>query len=100
LGDAEKDQLKALTSFGEDIGLAFQVADDILNVEGSSQEMGKSVGSDDQKGKVTYPAVFGLDGAKEIQRVLVDRALETLKPFEDRANPLRHIARYIIKRKR
>jgi len=99
LGGAEKDQLKALTSYGEDIGLAFQVADDILNVEGSSQEMGKSVGSDAQQGKITYPAVFGLERSKEIQRALVDRAMESLKSFEDRADPLRHIARYIIKRR-
>jgi len=99
LGGAEKDQLKALTSYGEDIGLAFQVADDILNVEGSSQEMGKSVGSDAQQGKTTYPAVFGLEKSKKIQRALVERAMEFLKSFEDRADPLRHIARYIIERK-
>jgi geranylgeranyl diphosphate synthase type II len=99
LCSAEKDQLEALTSYGENIGLAFQVADDILNVEGSSQETGKSVGSDAQQGKITYPAVFGLERSKEIQRALVDRAIETLKSFGDRANPLRHIARYIIKRK-
>ena len=91
--------MRALTSYGEDIGLAFQVADDILNVEGSSQEMGKSVGSDAQQGKITYPAVFGLERSKEIQEALVDRAMESLKSFEDRADPLRHIARYIIKRK-
>jgi geranylgeranyl diphosphate synthase type II len=96
---AEEDQLKALTSYGEDIGLAFQVADDLLNVEGSSQEMGKSVGSDAEQGKVTYPAVFGLERSKEIQIALVDRAVDSLKLFDDRADPLRHIARYIIKRK-
>ena len=100
ISGAEKEQLKALTSYGEDIGLAFQVADDILNIEGSSQQMGKSVGSDVQKGKITYPAVFGLERSKKIQRALVDRAVETLKPFEDRADPLRHIAKYIIKRKK
>ena len=99
LGGAEEDQMKALTSYGEDIGLAFQVADDILNVEGSSQEMGKRVGSDAEQGKVTYPEVFGLEKSKEIQSALVDRAIESLKSFEDRADPLRHIARYIIERK-
>ena len=99
LGGAEEHELKALTSYGEDIGLAFQVADDILNVEGSSQEIGKSVGSDAQQGKITYPAVFGLEKSKEIQRALVDRAIESLKSFEDRAEPLRHIARYMIERK-
>jgi geranylgeranyl diphosphate synthase type II len=99
LGGAEEDQIKALTSYGEDIGLAFQVADDILNVEGSSWEMGKSVGRDAQQGKVTYPVVFGLEKSKEIQSALVDRAIESLKSFEDRADPLRHIARYIIERK-
>jgi len=99
LGGAGKGQLKDLTSYGKDIGLAFQVADDILNVEGSSQEMGKSVGSDARQGKITYPAVFGLERSKEIQKALVDRALEALKSFEERADPLRQIARYIIKRK-
>jgi geranylgeranyl diphosphate synthase type II len=99
LGGAEKDQLRALTSYGKNIGLAFQVADDILNVEGSSQEMGKSVGSDAQQGKITYPTVFGLERSKEIQRALVDRAMGSLKSFGDRADPLRHIASYIIKRK-
>ncbi len=99
LGGAEKDQLKALTSYGKDIGLAFQVADDILNVEGSSREMGKSVGSDVRQGKITFPAVFGLERSKEIQKTLVDRALEALKSFEERAGPLRQIARFIIKRK-
>jgi geranylgeranyl diphosphate synthase type II len=99
LGGAEEGQIKALTSYGKDIGLAFQVADDILNVEGSSQEMGKSVGRDAEQGKVTYPAVFGLEKSKEIQSALVDRAIESLKSFKDRADPLRHIARYIIERK-
>ncbi len=99
LGGAKEDQMKALTSYGEDIGLAFQVADDILNVEGSSQEMGKSVGRDAEQGKVTYPVVFGLEKSKEIQSALVDRAINSLKSFEDRADPLRHIARYIIERK-
>jgi geranylgeranyl diphosphate synthase type II len=99
LGGAGKDQLRALTSYGKNIGLAFQVADDILNVEGSSQEMGKSVGSDAQQGKITYPAVFGLERSREIQRDLVDRAMESLKYFGNRADPLRHIASYIIKRK-
>jgi geranylgeranyl diphosphate synthase type II len=99
LGGAERNQLKALTAYGEAIGLAFQVADDILNVEGSSQEMGKSVGSDAQQGKITYPGVFGLEKSKEIQRALVDRAIESLEPFEDRSEPLKYIARYIIERK-
>ena len=99
LGGAEEDQMKALTSYGEDLGLAFQVADDILNVEGSSQEMGKSVGRDAEQGKVTYPAIYGLEKSKEIQSALVDRAIESLKSFEERADPLRHIARYIIERK-
>lgn len=96
---AEEHHLKALTSYGEDIGLAFQIADDVLNVEGSSREMGKSVGSDADQGKITYPAVFGLEESKKIQRALVDRAMESLKSLEDRAEPLRHIARYIIERK-
>jgi geranylgeranyl diphosphate synthase type II len=99
LADAAEDQVKALTSYGQNIGLAFQVSDDILDIEGDSRELGKNVGSDTRQEKITYPAVVGLNRSKEIQKELVERAIESLAPFDQRAEPLRHIAKYIIVRK-
>ena len=96
----EEDQVSALTLYGQNIGLAFQVSDDILDIEGNSQALGKNVGSDERQAKTTYPAVLGLSRSKEIQRELVDRAIEFLDLFDQRSDPLREIARYIIARKR
>jgi geranylgeranyl diphosphate synthase type II len=98
LGGANKTQLQAMDTYGRGIGLAFQISDDILNVEGDSQSLGKSVGSDERKRKVTYPAVVGLEKSKEIQTHLVESAIESLGVFDYRADPLRQIARYIIDR--
>jgi geranylgeranyl diphosphate synthase type II len=99
LAGAVEDQLKALASYGQNIGLAFQVSDDILDIEGDSGELGKNVGSDTRQEKITYPAIVGLKRSKEIQKELVDRAIESLAPFDERAEPLRHIAKYIIARR-
>jgi len=96
---AAEDQVKALTSYGQNIGLAFQVSDDILDIEGDSQELGKNVGSDTRQEKITYPAILGLKRSKQIQKELVEQAIEFLAPFDHRAEPLRHIAKYIIERK-
>ena len=96
----EEDQVSALTLYGQNIGLAFQVSDDILDIEGNSQALGKNVGSDERQAKTTYPAVLGLSRSKEIQRELVERAIEFLDLFDQRSDPLREIARYIIARKR
>jgi len=100
LSGADDAQLKAITSFSEKIGLAFQISDDILDIEGDSDTMGKRAGADAEKGKMTYPAVLGLDRSKEIQRDLILGAIEDLQPFDGKAEPLRGIARYIIERKK
>lgn len=100
LGGGDEHQVKALTSYGQKIGLAFQISDDILDVEGDSQELGKNVGSDVQKGKTTYPATFGLKRSKKIQREMVDLAIEYLVSFDHGADPLRHIAMYMVERKK
>lgn len=97
---AEEDQVQALDSYGQNIGLAFQVSDDILDIEGDSRELGKIVGSDARQEKITYPAVLGLKRSKDIQKELVQQAIESLAPFDRRAEPLRQIAEYIIVRKR
>lgn len=99
LGGGEEHQVKALASYGQNIGLAFQISDDILDIEGDSQELGKNVGSDAKLDKITYPLVLGLGRSKEIQREMVEKAIEFLKPFDHKVDPLRYIARYIIVRK-
>lgn len=99
LGGADEAQLASLTTYGEAIGLAFQIADDILDIEGTTEEIGKDAGSDEARGKATYPAVMGLAESKKRAVELVDMALESLAGFDHRADPLRDIATYIVKRK-
>jgi geranylgeranyl diphosphate synthase type II len=100
LGGGEENQVKAITSYGKNIGLAFQISDDILDIESDSRSLGKNVGGDVCKGKITYPAVLGLSRSKEIREEMINMAIEFLEPFDHRADPLRHIARYSIERKR
>jgi geranylgeranyl diphosphate synthase, type II len=99
-GGASETQVDALTHFGHSIGLAFQVADDILDVEGEAQKLGKSTGTDARAGKVTFPALMGLVKAKSLAQKLLDESLSALDEFDSRADPLRKIARYIVTRDR
>ncbi len=91
-------QVAALRTYGAAIGLAFQIVDDVLDVEGGV-ELGKDIGSDEARGKATYPALLGLDRAKVLAKEWIDRALEALSPFDLRADPLRAIAQYVIARR-
>ena len=100
LGGGNDNQVDTLKKYGEKIGLAFQISDDILDIEGDGKTMGKSAGSDEKKGKATYPALVGLDKAKGIEAALVSEAVGLLEQFDGRADPLRLIARYIIERKK
>lgn len=100
LGGASETELGPLTRYSEAIGLAFQIADDILDVEGSSEEMGKPTGGDQKKGKATYPAIIGLDASRQRAAELVSMAIEALSAFDAKAEPLREIARYITARKK
>ena len=99
LANAGEVELNALTSYGRHIGLAFQIADDILNVEGDQKLMGKGTGSDTKRGKVTYPALVGMDVSRKKAGELVGSALLAIKSFDQRAEPLRMIAAYIVERK-
>ena len=100
LGGAGEAQVEAVTQYGRGIGLAFQISDDILDVEGDSENMGKSMGGDARKKKVTYPSVHGLVRSKEIQKQWIDQAIRSLKLFDSQADPLRALATYIIERKK
>jgi len=97
-GAREKD-LERVGTFGRCIGLAFQVSDDILDVEGDSSSLGKPVGSDEKAGKTTYPSLVGLVESKKIGKDLIHQALDTLKPYQGKqAEFLRDISHYVIDR--
>ena len=98
LGGAKGDTLQALTAYGERIGLAFQIADDILNVEGNPDVLGKNTGTDAERRKATYPGVLGLQESKCRGAELVEGAVEALSRFGPEADPLREIARFIVAR--
>ncbi|MDO9529910.1 MAG: polyprenyl synthetase family protein [Syntrophales bacterium] len=99
LSGAGKNEIDALSDYGRNIGLAFQIADDILDVEGDQETLGKDIGSDRSRGKVTFPALFGLEASRKKARELVDNALSDIAQFDSRAEPLRMIAKYIIERR-
>ena len=100
LADARKRQMEILKTYARNIGLAFQVTDDILNVEGNPKEMGKAVGTDQLREKSTYPAILGLETSRQFAKNLVEKALQALEVFDKKAEPLRGLATYIIDRKR
>ena len=97
--NARKDKIQALAEYGINVGLAFQIADDILNVEGDRELMGKETGSDAAHNKLTYPSLLGLNLAKEKLAKYIDTAVASLSGFDERARPLIVIARYIMERK-
>jgi geranylgeranyl diphosphate synthase type II len=99
LGGADERQLSSITRFGEVIGLAFQIADDILDIEGSTEELGKDAGSDQARGKATYPSVIGIEESRRRASELLDMAIESLDSIGEKADPLREIAKFIISRK-
>jgi len=100
LGGGSEAEIRTLTAYGESVGWAFQIADDILDVEGDSKLMGKGTGGDVRKQKITYPAVVGLEQSKKLKKELIAQAITALGPFGAGAEPLRHLANYIIERKK
>lgn len=98
LGGATGEQLEALGLYGKKAGLAFQIADDILDIEGEQAKMGKTAGSDLRRKKATYPSLHGLEKSRELARRAAAEAIDALKGFDERADPLRALARFIIER--
>jgi geranylgeranyl diphosphate synthase type II len=92
-------QLEALSNYGEHVGLAFQIVDDILDVEESSEALGKTAGKDAAQGKITFPAVYGLEESRCMAQAQCARAHEALEPFGERARWLHEIADMIVHRK-
>ena len=96
----EKAKVQTLDRYAKCVGLAFQIRDDILDVEGATEVLGKTQGKDSAQDKPTYPALLGLSGAREKAEELLQEALQCLTPFGEEADPLRWIAEYIIGRSR
>jgi geranylgeranyl diphosphate synthase type II len=98
-GGAEEEQLEALTQYAERVGLAFQIVDDILDIEGATAEMGKTVGSDLRRKKATYPAVMGLDESRCQTAHLLGEAKEALRPLGEKGATLAVLADFVGRRR-
>ncbi|MCG8543088.1 MAG: polyprenyl synthetase family protein, partial [Alphaproteobacteria bacterium] len=99
MGTAPEDARTALRDYARDLGLAFQIADDLLDVEGSVEETGKAVNKDADAGKETFVSLLGVSGARDTANELVDRAISHLSVFDDRADLLRQTARFVVDRR-
>lgn len=98
LGRASDGERRALAAYAHDLGLAFQMADDLLDVEGDSGVMGKATGKDAARGKATFIAALGIDETRTRAGLLVDQAAAHLEPFGPRAKLLRDVARFVVER--
>ena len=96
----EAEEIRCLRSFGQQIGLAFQIVDDVLDVTQTSEQLGKTAGKDTAAEKTTYPALFGIDESVKKADALVASAFAQLDPFGERAATLKEIARYLVERKK
>jgi len=97
-GGANTKQLKSLCEYGLKVGLGFQIADDILDVSASSEQLGKTAGKDTKAGKMTYPAVIGLEESRQLAKQIADEAVAALKPFGPKADTLRQLAITLLER--
>ena len=91
-------QLRALTDFGYNVGLAFQIIDDILDITQTSEQLGKTAGKDTAARKATYPSIVGMEKSRRIARRLTQRAFDALKLFRGRAEALEALADYLLAR--
>jgi geranylgeranyl diphosphate synthase type II len=99
VGGGNRAEVALISGYGEKFGLAFQITDDLLDVEGEAAEMGKATGRDEKRQKATYPAVLGLEQTREWAQNLVAAAIADLEPLGDRAAPLQEMARYLLGRR-
>lgn len=97
-GGARASQVRSLQEYGEKLGLAFQITDDLLDEVGEEAKLGKAVGKDKSKGKATYPGLYGIPESRRRAESLIEEAIHHLHLFDRRANPLREIAKFILNR--
>jgi geranylgeranyl diphosphate synthase, type II len=98
VGGGSSREIQALEKYGRKLGLAFQIIDDLLDVQGDESELGKAVRKDQGKGKATYPALFGVENSRKQAERCIEGAIAHLRSFNGSANPLRSIAKYILQR--
>ena len=96
--NANESQLHALTEYGKNLGLAFQVTDDLLDLCGEEAKIGKRVGKDSELGKRTYPGIIGIDASRDLARELVELAINSLNSFGEQGEDLRRFARFVVDR--
>jgi geranylgeranyl pyrophosphate synthase len=99
-GNADENQLKLLGEYGLKIGLGFQIADDILDVCGSTENIGKTAGKDEKAGKMTYPALLGLEKSRQLEEQLANQAIDTLNSFGQQAKILHQLALALLGHKK
>jgi geranylgeranyl diphosphate synthase, type II len=97
---ANENQVARLRAFGQAIGLAFQIVDDVLDVTQTSEQLGKTAGKDTASEKATYPSLFGIDASISKADVLVSQAFAELESFGEKAEPLKELARFLVERKK
>jgi len=98
LAGAEESEQERLRHYARDLGLAFQIADDLLDVTGTTEQLGKTAGKDVEQGKATLVSVYGVDGARKEAAKLADRAARLLDGYGERANLLRELPQFIVDR--
>jgi len=98
-GGASAEELDWLSNYGENIGLVYQIVDDILDVKGDEKALGKRVGANERLKKATYPSLYGIEKSREIASSLTEKAIGYLEKFDEKAEPLREIASFILRRK-
>lgn len=95
---ADEKQIEALKQYGDNIGLAFQIVDDLLDATSTTEQLGKGAGSDAERGKATYPAFYGIEKTRQLAQDAVERSTRALAGFDENAEPLRALATYIYTR--
>lgn len=98
IAQADVDLIDRLEQFGNNVGLAFQIADDLLDVTGDASKLGKNVGKDATLGKMTYPGLLGVEGSRQKADDLIRNACDLLEPLGERAEPLAELARFVTRR--
>ncbi|MDR5690406.1 MAG: polyprenyl synthetase family protein, partial [Armatimonadota bacterium] len=99
LSGGEED-LVCLTAYGEHLGLAFQITDDVLDVVGEAEKLGKRTGTDEASSKATYPKVFGLERSRQMAREEAEAAVAALRPLGPRGGLLAELAQFVVERER
>jgi geranylgeranyl diphosphate synthase type II len=98
LGGGTAREVHALQGYGEKMGLAFQVVDDLLDLQGEPRKLGKAARKDQSRGKLTYPSLYGIAESRRQAECLMQEAVSCLSALDRRATPLREIAKYIVRR--